>query len=161
MLSPDIRVHTRSIYTIWDLLGDIGGLFDMLKLMQSPFVTFFSFLFGIGLETHLVQAMFKVQKTLSPNPNFLEIIQKRKKLKIVSCNWLFNKRNKRLQDSAIEKISQELDIVHLLKNQMITSQVIRLLFTKLERVLLRNQAKQFVIRDAKEPVGSDDDIIMS
>ena len=54
MLSPDIKVNTRSIYTIWDLLGDIGGLFDMLKLIKSPFVTFFSFLLGAGLETHLI-----------------------------------------------------------------------------------------------------------
>ena len=41
MLSPDTKEHARSIYTIWDLLGDIGGLFDMLRLLKSPFVTFF------------------------------------------------------------------------------------------------------------------------
>ena len=25
--------HQRSIYTFWDYLGDVGGLFDMLKLI--------------------------------------------------------------------------------------------------------------------------------
>ena len=50
MLSPEVRVHTRSIYTIWDLLGDIGGLLDMMIKLKSPLVSFFSFLLGISLE---------------------------------------------------------------------------------------------------------------
>ena len=52
--------HTRSIYTIWDLLGDVGGLFDMLKIIGSPLVSFLSFVVGSGLEIHLIQLLFKV-----------------------------------------------------------------------------------------------------
>ena len=58
MLSPDINMHSRSIYTFWDLLGDIGGLFDMLRLIIKPLITLVSLAFGTGLETYLVQAIF-------------------------------------------------------------------------------------------------------
>ena len=54
IMNSNLHLHHRSIYTIWDFFGDVGGLFDMLKLIKSPFVSFFSFLFGIGLETHLI-----------------------------------------------------------------------------------------------------------
>ena len=29
-MSLDRVQHTRSIYSVWDFLGDVGGLFDML-----------------------------------------------------------------------------------------------------------------------------------
>ena len=31
--SSESQVYSRAIYTFWDLLGDVGGLFDMLKLI--------------------------------------------------------------------------------------------------------------------------------
>ena len=30
MLDSDVLEHYRSIYTIWDLLGDVGGLHSLL-----------------------------------------------------------------------------------------------------------------------------------
>ena len=33
VLDHSITHHKRSIYTVWDFLGDVGGLFDMLKLL--------------------------------------------------------------------------------------------------------------------------------
>ena len=32
-MDMDKVVHSRSIYTVWDFFGDVGGLFDMLKLL--------------------------------------------------------------------------------------------------------------------------------
>ena len=58
-------------------------------------------------------------------------------------------------------IQKELDIAYFLKNQMVTSLALKLLFTKLERTLLRNQAKPFVIRDATSPASSDDETDLS
>ena len=37
-MSPDIEVSKRQIYTILDLLGDIGGLLDALKAFGSIIV---------------------------------------------------------------------------------------------------------------------------
>ena len=32
-MSLDQVYHNRAIYTVWDFFGDVGGLFDMLKLI--------------------------------------------------------------------------------------------------------------------------------
>ena len=37
-MNPDIEVSKRQIYTILDLLGDIGGLLDALKAFGSIIV---------------------------------------------------------------------------------------------------------------------------
>ena len=46
---------------------------------------------------------------------------------------------------AEERISREIDIVTLLRHQMIDDIARRLLFTRMERYLIRNQAKPFVL----------------
>ena len=61
-LDPDVKEYKRSIYTIWDVLGNIGGLFDMLKLLSSPIITFCTFIVGTGIDNHLIQSVFKLQK---------------------------------------------------------------------------------------------------
>ena len=48
----------RSVYTIWDVLGDVGGLIDMFKILALPLVTFVNMLFGTGLTRFLLQAIF-------------------------------------------------------------------------------------------------------
>ena len=37
-MNPDLKVSKRQIYTILDLLGDIGGLLDALKAFGSIIV---------------------------------------------------------------------------------------------------------------------------
>ena len=54
--------HMRSIYGVWDFLGDVGGLFDMLRLLAEPIVAFLSVLFGSGLERYLLSALFKKER---------------------------------------------------------------------------------------------------
>ena len=34
----DIKERSRAIYTVWDMLGDIGGLFDMLCILAGPLI---------------------------------------------------------------------------------------------------------------------------
>ena len=61
-ISPDIELHTRAIYNIWDFLGDIGGLFDMLRLMASPIIAFSATIFGNGLHRYLIKSLFRIEK---------------------------------------------------------------------------------------------------
>ena len=69
-LSADLNEIKRSIYTIWDLLGDVGGLLEMLKLLASPLVTMFTLLSGAGLEKYIHESLFKVQRKSKPNSSF-------------------------------------------------------------------------------------------
>ena len=57
-LEGDSIVHVRSIYTVWDVLGDIGGLIDMLRFMVQPLVIGANFIFGSGLTRYLLGNLF-------------------------------------------------------------------------------------------------------
>ena len=49
-LETDAVNEVRQIYTIWDVLGDIGGLADMLELLGWPIITFAHAILGSGIS---------------------------------------------------------------------------------------------------------------
>ena len=53
-MDSDIVLHSRSIYSVWDFLGDIGGLFDMLKLLAEPILAITTTILGSGLDRYLI-----------------------------------------------------------------------------------------------------------
>ena len=61
-MSLDLIEHERAIYTIFDLLGDIGGLSDILFKLGGILVWIISFLTGSGLDRLLVSSLFKQEK---------------------------------------------------------------------------------------------------
>ena len=48
----------RTIYTIWDVLGEIGGLIDMLSYMAIPVIGAINIIFGNGLSKFLLSNLF-------------------------------------------------------------------------------------------------------
>ena len=58
-MSLDIIEHSRSVYSVWDLLGDIGGLFDMLRLIVTPILTLIITAIGNSLDSFIVSSLFK------------------------------------------------------------------------------------------------------
>ena len=62
MLNRDVVYHTRSIYSFFDLLGDVGGLFDALKGIASIIVSLSFSLFGNPIHEYLLRAIFKQEK---------------------------------------------------------------------------------------------------
>ena len=44
---------------MWDFFGDVGGLFDMLRLIGSILISLFSSIFGSGLDRFLLEKLFK------------------------------------------------------------------------------------------------------
>ena len=60
ILDGDIQKYTRTVYSMWDLLGDIGGLFDILKQLAWPILYLGSLIFGSGLEGLMIESLFKV-----------------------------------------------------------------------------------------------------
>ena len=55
MPSAFTRIHSRTIYNGLDLLGDVGGLYDGLKLIAAPLI---SLLTQGGLYQRLVSLLF-------------------------------------------------------------------------------------------------------
>ena len=61
-MSLDRVYHARAIYSVWDFFGDVGGLFDMLRLLAQPIVALGAALFGSGLERYIISALFRKEK---------------------------------------------------------------------------------------------------
>ena len=53
-LNPDVKVFKRQIYTVLDVIGDIGGLLDGLTAIGGFLMTVFCFLFGNPLDSYLL-----------------------------------------------------------------------------------------------------------
>jgi len=56
-ISPDIVNHTRSVYSVLDWLGDVGGLFDALNLIARVLLSSLTTLF---LKLRLFNRLFEV-----------------------------------------------------------------------------------------------------
>ena len=91
-LNFDSVTETRQIYTIWDFLGEVGGLMDMLKLIGQPLISLIHIIFGSGLSRLLFRSLFMVQCKNSKNDLLLHL-KHRKPLKIRICSWLIDKKN--------------------------------------------------------------------
>ena len=53
--------HTRSVYTLYDFLGDLGGLYGMLEIACELILAAMTMLFGDGLEQYLIGRIFKLE----------------------------------------------------------------------------------------------------
>ena len=51
-------VYQRSIYTLLDLFGDIGGLFDMLMVIGNLYYGLICLLIGSRLNRYLIKKIF-------------------------------------------------------------------------------------------------------
>ena len=61
-IHPQVKSFKRSAYNSLDLLGDVGGLFDGLKLVLTSFLTALS---GIDYTSLLISKLFLVGKSVT------------------------------------------------------------------------------------------------
>ena len=110
----------------------------MLRLIAEPIIVLTNAIFGSGRKRYLISALFKKEKRHKLNEPVLSHIKHRKATKLKLCNWLCDRRNKRLHKQAENRVAKELDIINFLKHQLIDSITRRLLFSKLERHLIQH-----------------------
>ena len=58
-------LHKRSIYTFWDFLADVGGLYDMLIVIGGWAMTIIQTFAGSGLSRYIVNRVFYVERKKS------------------------------------------------------------------------------------------------
>jgi len=57
-ISPDTVQHSRSVYSVLDWLGDVGGLFDALNLIARVLLSSLTTLiFKLGLFNRLFEVV--------------------------------------------------------------------------------------------------------
>ena len=61
-MNTDYISHVRHVYSFLDFLGDVGGLFDMLKIVGEVLVSGVTLLAGSGLNRFIIASMFKFQE---------------------------------------------------------------------------------------------------
>lgn len=83
--------HSRSVYTLWDMLGDIGGLFGILQLFARHLLSLIATVFGSGVDRYLTSKLFKKQphSEQRQSKNIFTLVKQRKPAKISIFNWMF------------------------------------------------------------------------
>ena len=154
--NPNLIMHSRAIYTFLDLLGDIGGLIDSLKLIGYSMIVFFtsgkysSFLINKLFYSSNVKLTRENDYMISMNPNLLnnssplqtekavELAMNKRKIKFksnfISC---CDTRRKKILEKGEEKLSTQMDIVKFLKRQIIFDILLKAKLTNIERYLAR------------------------
>ena len=61
-MDREIQIHTRSIYSFFDWLGDVGGLFDGLNLIGSIVMYFYSLIHGNPIADYLLKKIYFAQR---------------------------------------------------------------------------------------------------
>ena len=131
--------YSRSVYTFWDFLADVGGLYGSLTELAYPLLWISSLIFGSNLDKFLIESLFKLQKSVDISKLTLNgYIHKRKSFKVKFCNFLCDLKNRRIENKAMHLANDQLDIVDFLQHQMVSKVAIRTLFSKVERYLLAN-----------------------
>ena len=99
--------HTRSIYSALDFLGDVGGLYDMLKLVAEVLLSVWSLIAGCGLDAYLLSSIFK-ESTNSKGDTTAEI-KSRKPFYIgwSLCCVMRRSKRRRMLDRGFKRIDQE------------------------------------------------------
>ena len=107
--SLDVVSHQRSIYSVFDFLGDIGGLGEILQLIGSGITAILLTISNISIDKKLVNLIFKHEHELTNQSNLVNNKNISRKSKF-TC-W----QERKLFKAANSQISKELDIVTFIR----------------------------------------------
>ena len=142
--------HKRAVLTVWDVLGNVGGLYGILVLIGQGLVSAYLALVGSNLERFITARLFFFEKhgfSVLANQNTSQAeklkskLDQRKPAKFGFCIKIgcCVKRKRVLQlRQAEERFSRELDLVRYLQQQFLSQLTRKVLFDRVERFLMRN-----------------------
>ena len=113
-LASETAHHSRSIYSGLDMLGDVGGLLDGLKLLGSGVIFLFNLIRGDPLQAFLMRSIFRKgtreeSKEVDLSQGMLQIAWRRP-FESKTCLCSKSKKERRLQRKGWDRIEKALDI---------------------------------------------------
>ena len=88
-MHPDIIQQERSVYSVWDMFGDVGGLFDMLSYIGQGLVGLISLVSGSPLNRFIFARLFMLEgKASKYSRDILKAMKKRRPASFGTCEWL-------------------------------------------------------------------------
>ena len=112
----------------------------MLRLFAEVFLNLVAFLFGSGLDKFLLNQIFKVSKR--SGSSLVEEFRNRKPVAAgwsLSCLSCRTNRYKTMK-KGLERIEKEQDFVNFVKKSIMIDAALKVIFSRTERFLLKNQA---------------------
>ena len=134
--SADEIAHERQVYTILDMLGDVGGLLDMLTYLGQILLAIMFKISGSETVRYLAGALFFRHNELSSRDlhesngeqsrlplKVLKQLKRQQQLKVMRCLCLRSvcgvsnesAKHARFLGKADDKISREIDIVNFIQ----------------------------------------------
>ena len=68
----DIMYYERSVYTVLDLLGDVGGLNDALTIIAQVLLFILFHLTKAGPHNYIIKRLFKREEETETSGNFTQ-----------------------------------------------------------------------------------------
>ena len=117
-MSLDTQEHIRSVYSILDFLGDVGGLNSILLSIGQFFMTAISFIFGSALEKMMKASIFENKNQKRPEEDSKDqasdtktkINEQTTAIKRM-LNFCCCTKRRKSHALAMKKIQKELDVV--------------------------------------------------
>ena len=119
-MSLDSTAYERSVYTVWDWMGDVGGLYGTLAIIGHYIVTLMSYVTGHGIVKEIIESLYRreAQRSSIDVNDIGTWMRNRRPLKFNSFSLL--RCSKADQHSRLRnKVEKELDVVRFLRKQMI------------------------------------------
>ena len=120
-LQETSTIYKRTVYTVWDCLGDIGGLHGTLFVLGGHFISLFSILTGTAshLMLKVVEKVYKFEapKSKRNSRDISDWLSNRRAAKYTTFGCL--KRKDKMVRDAATRIDKELDIAEFIKHQFI------------------------------------------
>ena len=127
-----------------DWLGDIGGLRDALFNIGMLVMFINVVIRGNKLEAWLLESFYKKPSKIAKNKEDVEIsilkIKDRTPFRLKSSFFycLRTRKEKRILDKGLDHTLNELEVDKFIRTQKKVRVALKILFTKLERFLIRN-----------------------
>ena len=129
-MSLDTVQHSREIYSVLDFLGDVGGLYSILLDLGSLLISIITFFFGDALQAFLLKSLYKWESfdDARDKSDQLANISSRREINTPFWRWAIlrccccrskqGKMAKIMTDIGNDRVEEQLDIVHFLRQQM-------------------------------------------
>ena len=150
-MSMDTKQHSRSIYSLLDFLGDIGGLHTNLLTSGCILTQIFTLVFGSFQQSFLIPRIFEVCDLSTSNQKQGKSSSRDKRLDQNERNskqfgLCRRDRNSKLFGKGLSRIEKQFDVETFLKRQFRIDIALKTIFTRTERKLLKKN-RYFIIEN--------------
>ena len=82
-MSLDSISYERSVYTLWDWMGDVGGLYGTLTIIGHYAVALVSYITGHGIVKEIIESLYRREapKSVADLGDIGSLIKSRRSLK--------------------------------------------------------------------------------